>query len=197
MKLVLYLFVLITSAFASINPGDPAPNFTLTNEKGEPVELSALKGKTVILEWTNHDCPFVVKHYNSQNMQKLQKKYTAKGVQWFQVISSAPGKQGHVSAQEAMELNAPDKRNASPTGILFDSNGKVGKAYDAKTTPHMFVINPEGILTYNGAIDSIRSADMDDIPKAQDYVSEALDATLKGEMPKMSKTQPYGCSVKY
>ena len=195
MKLVLCFFVLITGALAAINPGDPAPMFTLQDALGKSISLKDLKGQVVVLEWTNHDCPFVVKHYNAQNMQALQKKYTSQGVQWFQVISSAPGKQGHVSAQEAIELNKD--RKAAPSAVLFDPDGKIGKAYDAKTTPHMFIINSEGVLAYNGAIDSIRSADVSDIPKAENYVAQALDATLQGKMPKTSRTQPYGCSVKY
>jgi peroxiredoxin len=174
---------------------EKAPGFTLINSKGEQISLQDYAGKHVVLEWTNHLCPYVQKHYGSDNMQSLQKNYTAQDVIWLSVISSAEGKQGHVSAAEADELS--ESRNASPTHVLFDPSGKVGKDYGAKTTPHMYVIDTQGILRYNGAIDSIKSANPADIDKAEPYFKQAMDAVLKGEEVVSKMTVPYGCSVKY
>lgn len=174
---------------------EKAPGFTLTNSKGEQVSLQDYAGKHVVLEWTNHLCPYVQKHYGSDNMQSLQKNYTSQDVIWLSVISSAEGKQGHVSAAEADELS--ESRHASPTHVLFDPSGKVGKDYGARTTPHMYVIDTQGILRYNGAIDSIKSANPADIDKAEPYFQQAMDAVLKGEEVVSKMTVPYGCSVKY
>lgn len=174
---------------------DAAPAFTLQNSQGEAVSLSDYKGKYVILEWTNHQCPYVVKHYGSDNMQSLQKKYTDEDVVWLSIISSAPGKQGYVSADEANQLSAD--RNAAPTHVLFDPEGEVGKMYAAKTTPHMYIIDPEGELRYAGAIDSIKSANPADIPKAVNYVNASMDALNSGKSPEKTLTPPYGCSIKY
>lgn len=184
------------SALALAEIGQPAPDFRLQSANGEMVSLSDFAGKTVILEWTNHDCPFVRKHYDSGNMQSLQERYTDEDTVWLSIISSAPGKQGHVSAAEANALTT--SRKAAPTHVLFDPEGTVGQAYGAKTTPHMYVIRPDGaLLAYNGAIDSIRSSNVDDVPKATNYVQSAMLALAVGEDPDPALTRPYGCSIKY
>lgn len=183
------------SAQADPVVGSPAPAFTGMDTKGQTVSLADYLGKTVILEWTNHDCPFVMKHYSSGNMQMTQKKAVADGVVWLSVISSAPGEQGHVSGAEADALT--QSRNASPTAVLLDPSGEIGRLYNARTTPHMFIIDAKGLLTYHGAIDSIKSADVADIPKAQNYVLNALAQMKAGQPVKPHGTRPYGCSVKY
>lgn len=170
-------------------------NFTLKNQYNTDISLSDFKGKTVVLEWLNHGCPFVRKHYDSKNMQSLQDKWTAKGIIWLSIISSAPGKQGYVSAQEAYREAHAYKSRA--THILLDPEGKVGKMYEAKTTPHMYVISPEGKRVYEGAIDSIPDTNKDSIAKAQNFVEEALTRLTSGQKIKTSKTKAYGCSVKY
>jgi peroxiredoxin len=175
--------------------GAPAPAFSGTDTKGNAVNLSDFLGKTVVLEWTNHDCPFVVKHYSSGNMQMTQKKAASDGVVWLSIISSAPGEQGNVSGAEADELTR--SRGANPSAVLLDPSGTIGRLYDARTTPHMFVIDAKGVLTYHGAIDSIKSADVTDIPKAQNYVLNALGQMQAGQPVKPQGTRPYGCSVKY
>jgi peroxiredoxin len=187
--------VLSLPCFASINTGETAPDFTLTDSYGKTHSLSEFKGKTVILEWTNHDCPFVKKHYDSANMQQLQKKYTEKDVVWLSIISSAEGKQGFVSADQANNLT--ETRKANPSFVLFDNDGKVGKSYGAKTTPHMYIINAEGKLIYKGGIDSIQSADQADIAKAVNYVDKAMTEHLSGKPVSEATTLPYGCSIKY
>ena len=180
---------------AKIQLDAPAPDFTLVNSFGEQVSLDDYKGKHVVLEWTNHQCPYVVKHYSSGNMQGLQSKYTDKGVVWLSIISSAEGKQGFVTAEQANELS--DERSAVPSHVLFDTDGDVGKAYSAKTTPHMYIIDPEGILRYAGGIDSIKSANPADIPKAVPYVDAGLTALLAGNEVQDKLTPHYGCSIKY
>ncbi|NJP11568.1 MAG: redoxin domain-containing protein [Leptolyngbyaceae cyanobacterium RU_5_1] len=182
-------------AAAPVRVGQPAPSFTAVDSKGKRHQLSNFKGKTVILEWTNHECPYVRKHYESGNMQKLQKQATGKGVVWLSVVSSAPGQQGHVNGQKANELTK--NRGASPTAILLDADGKIGRLYSARTTPHMFVVAPNSTLAYMGAIDSISSFNKADVAKATNYVSVALDSVLKGEKVDTPATQPYGCTVKY
>ena len=183
-------------SFAAVEPGEEAPDFTLTDSKGTSHKLSDFRGKFVVLEWLNHECPFVKKHYSGGDMQKLQKEYTAKGVVWLSIIiSSAPGKQGHRTGPQA-EADTKDK-NAAPTAVLLDPSGEVGKKYDAKTTPEMFVLDKEGKILYAGAIDSIKSTDSADIAKAENHVRQALDAALAGKPVPTSKTAPYGCSVKY
>ena len=174
--------------------GVNAPDFSLVDSKGVNYSLKDLAGKTVVLEWTNHDCPFVKKHYEG-NMQALQQRFTAEDVVWLSVISSAPGKQGHVSAAEADKLTV--SRNAAPTAVLFDESGATGRAYDAKTTPHMYVIDKAGVLQYMGGIDSIPTAKVADIAKATPYFANAASAVLAGESPDPAVTRPYGCSVKY
>jgi peroxiredoxin len=182
-------------AFAAVESGEPAPDFTLKDSKGNPQKLSSYSGKFVVLEWLNPECPFVKKHYSAGNMQKLQKEYTAKGVVWLSIISSAPGKQGYRTGPQA-DADTKDK-NASPTAVLLDPSGEVGQLYEAKTTPHMYVINPEGKLIYSGAIDSIRSANPEDCATATNYVRETLDAALSGKPVPTPETKSYGCSVKY
>jgi len=181
--------------FGAIEPGEAAPDFTLTDSKGTSRKLSDFRGKFVVLEWLNHDCPFVKKHYSGGNMQKLQKEYTAKGVVWLSIISSAPGKQGHRTGPQA-DADTKD-RNACPTAVLLDPAGEVGQKFEAKTTPHMFVIDKEGKVLYAGAIDSIPSTDSADIAKAENHVRAALDAALAGKPVPTPKAKPYGCSVKY
>ena len=175
--------------------GKPAQDFSLADSFGKTHSLSDYKGQIVVLEWLNHGCPFVKKHYKSGNMQKLQKMYAEKGVIWFSIVSSAPGKQGYMTPEEATE--SIKQHNASPKALLLDPDGTVGKLYGAKTTPHMFIIDSAGNLVYNGSIDDIRSANPDDIDKAQNYVRMALDELLAGKKVSVQTSQPYGCSVKY
>ena len=182
-------------AFAAVESGEPAPDFTLKDSKGNPQKLSSYSGKFVVLEWLNPECPFVKKHYSAGNMQKPQKEYTAKGVVWLSIISSAPGKQGYRTGPQA-DADTKDK-NASPTAVLLDPSGEVGQLYEAKTTPHMYVINPEGKLIYSGAIDSIRSANAADCVTATNYIRETLDAALSGKPVPTPETKSYGCSIKY
>jgi peroxiredoxin len=175
--------------------GKSAPDFTLPDSQGKSHSLSDYEGKIVVLEWLNHGCPFVQKHYDSGNMQKLQKTYTEKDVVWFSIISSAPGKQGYCTPEQANEITK--EKDGAPTAVLLDPEGTVGKSYEAKTTPHMFIISKEGILVYNGAIDDIRSTNIDDVNKAQNYIQMALDELLAGKDVSVKASQPYGCSVKY
>ena len=175
--------------------GKPASDFTATDSNGKSHSLSDYKGKVVVLEWLNHGCPYVKKHYDSGNMQKLQKTYTEKGVVWLSIISSAPGRQGYSTPEEANETIK--QKQAFPTALLLDPDGIVGKLYDAKTTPHMYIIDSEGILVYNGAIDDIRSTNANDIANAKNYVQLALDELLAGKEITVKTSRPYGCSVKY
>ena len=191
----LLLFGSTTAANAAAIVGRAAPGFELRDAAGETVRLDAYKGKYVVLEWVNFQCPFVGKHYGSGNMQELQKKYTGKGVAWLSICSSAPGKQGHVTGAEAKEL--VKEKDAAPSRFLLDPNGAVGKAYGAKTTPHMFVIDPKGRVVYNGAIDDKPSTRPADIATAKNYLVLALDAAMAGKKIATAATQPYGCSVKY
>ena len=188
-------FSLISLPCFAATLGDAAPDFSLTDSNGKSHALSDFKGKTVILEWTNHECPFVKKHYESNNMQSLQKKYTDQGVVWLSIISSAEGKQGFVSAEKANQLTKD--RNAHPTAVLFDTKGTVGKSYGAKTTPHMYIIDKEGKLIYKGGIDSIQSADKEDIAKATNYVDKAMTEHMAGKAVTENNTTPYGCGIKY
>lgn len=183
------------SAFAKPEVGKPAPNFTGKDSKGNKVSLADLRGKTVVLEWTNHDCPYVQKHYGAGNMQKLQAEAAKDGVVWISVISSAPGEQGHVSPAEADELTA--SRKAAPAHIVFDPKGTIGRAYDARTTPHMYVIDAKGTLVFMGGIDDRPTADKADIEGATNYVQLALNAVKKGEPVATPAARPYGCSIKY
>jgi hypothetical protein len=190
------LGAIICSATAhAVEPGDAAPAFTVKNVKGEEVSLAAQKGKVVVLEWINFDCPFVKKHYGSGNMPKLQTTYTGKDVVWISVNSSSEGAQGYLPASDLAARAAKDGSKASQ--VVLDTDGTVGKAYGAKTTPHMIVIDKEGKVAYNGAIDSKASTDPGDIDGSENYVAAALDAVLAGKPVEKAKTQPYGCGVKY
>lgn len=184
-----------SATLAQVATGKTAPAFTLKGIDGKTYSLSDFKGKYVVLEWVNFGCPFVKKHYDAKNMQKLQEKWKAKDVAWLTVSSSAPGKQGYYDAAGAKQ--ALKERNATPTAYLLDTDGKVGKAYGATATPHMYVIDPKGTLIYQGAIDSIRSANPADITKAENYVESALTAHMAGKKVATGTTQAYGCSVKY
>lgn len=175
--------------------GEAAPEFTGTDSNGKQVSLSQFRKKFVVLEWHNQDCPFVVKHYASGNMQKLQKEWTGKQVVWLSIISSAPGKQGAVDGKGA-NLDV-EKQKAAPTATLLDPKGEIGRLYGAKTTPHMFVVSPEGKLIYNGAIDDKSTPDQADVKTAKNYVSQALTEALAGKEVSTPTTTPYGCSVKY
>lgn len=181
--------------FASPPVDQPAPGFTANTAEGKTISLDNLKGKTVLLEWTNHECPFVKKHYDSGNMQGLQKDAAAKGIVWLQVISSAPGKQGQVDGATAIKLNSA--RSATPAGVILDPEGKLGKLYGAQTTPHIFIIDAKGILVYKGGIDSLATADKADIAKAEPYVVNALSSLAAGRKIAANNTKPYGCSIKY
>jgi peroxiredoxin len=188
------LFILASYALAA-KVGEPAPDFTASDSNGTRHHLADYKGKYVVLEWHNQGCPYTRKHYESGNMQALQKEWTAKGVVWFTVISSAPGEQGSVTNAE--ENAYVDRMHADPTAVLMDSNGKLGKLYDAKTTPEMYVIDPAGKLIYEGAIDNRPTPDVDDIRGADNYVSDALTESMAGKPVATAYTRPYGCSVKY
>jgi hypothetical protein len=181
---------------AAVAIGQPAPDFTLTDLDGQTRKLSDYKGKTVVLEWNNPDCPIVHKHYDSGNMPKLQKAAVADGVVWLMINSGAPGKQGGDYTPDQIKAWLRE-RGASPTDYFRDPDGTVGHLYGAKTTPHMFVVTAAGALVYDGAIDSIPSADQADIPKAENYVSEALAAVKAGQPVSVATSRPYGCAVKY
>lgn len=185
----------IGSASASVEVGQAAPDFTVSGASGESVKLSDFRGKHVVLEWTNEHCPFVQKHYKDGNMQGLQQSYTDQDVVWMTVFSSAPGKSGHVDQAGAKKFAADFKTHSSK--LLLDESGDVGRAYGAKTTPHMYVINPEGKLIYMGGIDDKPSADPADIASSKNYVKAALDEALAGKPVSEANTRPYGCSIKY
>ena len=193
---ILILALFTTGIFANeLQIGKKAPAFTLTDVQGQVHNLKDYRGKLVVLEWINYDCPFVKKHYNSGNMQSLQKKYTAQDVVWLVINSSAPGKQGNFNSEEVLKRSSD--QGASFTAYLQDSDGKVGKNYGAKTTPHMFVINGKGKLMYMGGIDNVKSTNVKDIAEATNYVAAALDALLIGEKVDVTSAKPYGFSVKY
>ncbi len=185
------------AAPAAANPGvgAPAPAFTATNADGMQRSLGEYAGKVIVLEWTNHDCPYVRKHYGSGNMQALQKQATADGVVWLTIISSAPGEQGYVSGAEAKAIAA--KTGATPSDILLDPDGTVGRAYGAKTTPHMYVIDGDGRLVYMGGIDDRATTNPADIKGADNYVAAALADVAAGRAVATPTARPYGCSVKY
>lgn len=191
---VISALVCSATAFA-IEPGAAAPAFTVKNVKGESVTLADQKGKVVVLEWVNYGCPFVKKHYGSGNIPKLQSTYTGKGVVWITVSSAAEGKEGYFAPSDLAA--ASEKAGNKASQIVLDPDGKVGKAYGAKTTPHIIVINKEGKIAYNGAIDSINSTDVADIEKADGWAADAIDAVLAGKPVTKAKTEPYGCGVKY
>jgi peroxiredoxin len=189
------LAVPMAPALAAIQTGQPAPDFTGIDSKGTQHNLAAYRGKTVVLEWTNHECPYTVKHYATGNMQALQAGATGSGAIWLTVVSSRPGGQGHVEAAEADRLTAA--RSAKPTAVLLDPKGQLGRLYDARTTPHMFVIDGAGMLVYMGAIDDRPSASPSSVKGARNYVRETLEAIAAGRPVAVASTRPYGCSVKY
>ncbi|MGB4116463.1 MAG: thioredoxin family protein [Polaromonas sp.] len=188
------LAVGVTQAHAAATVGQAAPDFTATDALGKTHKLSDFKGKHVVLEWTNPGCPFVVKHY-SGNMQALQKEFTAKGVVWLSVNSTSKDAYDYLPPAKLMAWKADKKANA--TAMLMDESGKIGQLYSAKTTPHMYIINPQGMLVYAGAIDSIPSARVDDIKTATNYVRQGLNEALGGKAISTPSTRAYGCSVKY
>ena len=198
-KLILTLLTSIaaTSLFATESPknGSAAPAFSLPDAKGKTHTLAEHKGKYVVLEWFNPECPFVKKHYGSGNMQKLQEEFAGKGVVWMSIDSSAKGKEGNLTAEQATKQIADWKMNH--TTLLLDAEGKAGQAYGAKNTPHMFIINPEGNVVYQGAIDSKATPNAADIASSTNYVKTALEESLAGKKVSNDNTKPYGCSVKY
>jgi len=175
--------------------GTNAPDFSVTDSKGKTQSVSQYKGKYVVLEWFNPECPFVKKHYDSGNMQKLQEELTGKDIVWLTIDSSGPGKQGHLTAEQANQKITQLKMKS--TALVLDADGQAGQTYGAKTTPHMFVINPEGKIVYEGAIDSRNSANAADIPSSTNYVKVALEESLAGKPVSTATKKPYGCSVKY
>ena len=175
--------------------GEAAPEFTASASNGKTYSLSDYRGKYVVLEWHNNGCPYVGKHYNSGNMQRLQKQWTGRGVVWFTILSSAAGKQGYVTASEENDYLA--KMQAAPTAALLDPTGEIGHLYEAKTSPQMVVINPQGVEIYSGAIDDKPTTDVQDVPNATNYVSLALEEAMAGKEVQTPVTRPYGCSVKY
>lgn len=195
-------FVLLAMGLGWANPagaevtiGKEAPAFAAKGSDGKEYRLADLRGKFVVLEWFNKGCPFVQKHYESGNMQKLQETYGQKGVVWLSIVSSAKGKEGFMTPHDAARVRADWKIKSAAT--LLDPRGQVGRLYEAKTTPHMFLIDPKGVLVYKGAIDSKNTTDADDIPASKNYVSAALDEALAGKPIAATDTKPYGCSVKY
>ncbi|MCB1532776.1 MAG: thioredoxin family protein [Alphaproteobacteria bacterium] len=196
-KLMAAIALLFTAApaFAEAQVGQAAPAFTATDIDGNTVSLESLKGKTVVLEWSNHLCPFVMKHYETGNMQKTQQAAMDQGVTWITIVSSAEGRQGHVSAEEAKKI--AEDAGAHYSHKILDESGEIGQAYGAKTTPHMFVINPEGTLVYAGAIDDNPSPRHETVEGAKNYVLAALDDLAAGKAVEIATSQPYGCAVKY
>src|SRR6202045_3726329 len=194
---ILIALLLCTAAklFSAAKVGEAAPEFTTTASDGKSYRLADYRGKYVVLEWHNNGVPYVGKHYKSGNMQRLQKEWTGRGAVWFTIISSAPGKQGYVTASEENEYLT--KMHAAPTAALLDPTGEIGHLYDAKTSPQMVVINPQGIVIYDGAIDDKPTTDMSDIAGATNYVNLALEQAMAGKQVETPATRPYGCSVKY
>ncbi|MEM1058734.1 MAG: redoxin domain-containing protein [Verrucomicrobiota bacterium] len=189
------IFVGATMGNAQVKTGEKAPNFTLKDTAGQSHSLSDFAGKTVILEWTNAECPFVKKFYDNGDMQKMQAQMTNDGAVWLQIVSSAEGKQGFVTPEQGQKLRAD--KDMKSTAMLLDPTGKVGKMYAAKTTPHMYVINDEGVLVYQGAIDDKASANAADVAGANNYVLAAYEAVTEGKEVADATTKPYGCGVKY
>jgi peroxiredoxin len=175
--------------------GKPAPPFTAVDSNGKTWSLADLKGKVVVIETTNHDCPYVRKHYNAKNMQDQQREAAAKGIVWLTSASSAKGEQGYVTAAEANQLTT--SRDAAPAAVLLDPQSKIARAYGATVTPHMYIIDANGVLVYKGGIDSIPSSSVADIPKAKQYVRVALGEVLAGKPVTDSSTRAYGCTLKY
>lgn len=195
LALVVFL-VLASPVLAAPEIGQPAPEFSVIDTQGEVHSLGDFAGRLVVLEWTNHDCPFVVKHYSAGNMQDQQRLARDEhGAVWLTIISSRAGEQGHVSPQQADELTT--SRDAYPTAVLLDESGDMGRAYDARVTPHMYIIDANGILRYMGGIDSNPSRHSSDIPEATQYVVAALDDLAAGREVAEAVTRPYGCTIKY
>jgi len=196
-SLVLAGGALLVPTLASARPvvAQAAPAFTGLDSSGKKQSLADYKGKTVVLEWTNHECPYVGKHYRSTNMQAIQKDVAAAGGVWLTIISSEPGSQGFVSPTQANELTK--SRGAAPSAVILDPDGVIGRAYDARVTPHMYIIDPKGTLVYMGGIDSIRSTNLDDVPKATPYVRDALKELAAGKPISTPTTSAYGCTIKY
>jgi peroxiredoxin len=186
-----------TALIAADSPsvGSTAPDISVTDSKGKTHTLSQYKGKYIVLEWFNPECPFVKKHYGGGNMQKLQEEFTGKGVVWLTIDSSAPGLEGHLTAEQAEKKMTEWK--TKQTAFLIDADGKAGQTYGAKNTPQMFVISPEGKIVYEGAIDSKASPKPEDIPTSTNYVKAALDESMAGKPVTTPNSKPYGCSVKY
>jgi peroxiredoxin len=186
---------LLASSDIALKPGDQAPDFKGMDSNGKTQTLSQYRGKWVVLEWANRGCPYEQKHYKSGNMEALQKEWTAKGVVWLSILSSAPGQQGYVTPAEENEYLS--MMHAAPTAAILDPSGAIGHMYEAKTTPHMFVIDPNGKLVYEGAIDDRPSTDPESLKGAHNYVSEALEEAMAGRPVTTPVTRSYGCSVKY
>lgn len=195
MAALLLAALLAAPARAEVTIGEEAPDFTVMDVQGNEHSLSDFEGQYVVLEWINHGCPFVKKFYNAGEMQRLQEKYTEQGVVWLAICSSKPGAQGYYEPAEAARVS--EEKGAHHTAYLYDASGDVGRLYGAQVTPHMYVINPEGVLLYQGAIDSIRSTNPADIERADNYVVAALTQAMAGEEVTTTTTRPYGCSVKY
>ena len=194
-KILCLLLATVALVHAQIEPGQKAPDFKLLNTEGKQTSLADFKGKVVVLEWVNHGCPFVKKHYAPGNMQNLQKDAVAKGVVWLSICSSAPEKQGHMTGADAAKFC--DQVKSNETAYLLDEDGKVGRLYGAKCTPEMYVINASGVVAYHGAIDDKKSTDSADIAGSKNHVRAALDEVLANKPVSLPKTLPYGCSVKY
>ncbi len=199
MKKILTAFaaftVIAAPAWAAPAIGESAPDFRLTDVTGKPISLSDFRGRTVVLEWNNPECPFVRKHYGSGNMQKTQEAATKAGVVWLTINSSAPGNQGHMSGAQARNVLA--RESATPTAYLLDPQGRVGRAYGARTTPHMYIINARGTLVYAGGIDDKPTANPADIAGARNHVLAALAEIRAGKSVSVATSRPYGCAVKY
>ena len=194
-KLLSFALALTAIPTFAVAPGAPAPDFKGTDSNGVQHSLSEYRGKYVVLEWANKGCPYDQKHYLSGSMENLQKEWTAKGVIWLSVISSSPGEQGYVTPSEE---NAYIKSmHVASTAVLLDPTGTIGRLYSAKTTPHMFVIDPTGKLIYEGAIDNKPTTYQADLKGAQNYLNDALNASMAGKPVAVESTRPYGCSVKY
>lgn len=195
------LLALIAAAPVTADPGAqarigaPAPNFTLTDSNGKAISLADFKGKTVVLEWTNHECPYVRKHYGGNNMQALQKKWTGQGIVWLTLISSQPGAQGFVHGLEANKLT--EERGAAPTAVLLDPRGGVGRSYGAQVTPHMYVVTGDGTLVYMGGIDDKPTTRLEDLKTAKNFVDAALSEVLEGKVVSIKTSRAYGCTIKY
>lgn len=191
-----FLLSIFVSSSLALAPGETAPTFSLLDQQGKEVSLDGFKGKKVVLEWYNQGCPFVRKHYDSGNMQETQEFAKSKDIVWLTIVSSAPGKQGYIENSKAALAQMGNEKSKAQH-LLLDSEGKVGRLYDAKTTPEMFLIDETGKIAYMGAIDSIASADQGDIKKAVNYVHSAIDNLSKGQAISPAKSRSYGCSVKY